>query len=110
MEKKFNFIKKLDFNDIDMTAPEKVISDILDQLSKETNGIICGKINAYNGPVMSYAQTGFSSLALAIGTADKEVDIQNDLFLNFEPFISSAHELRLFNETHSPPLSRQSLP
>lgn len=84
MEKKFNFIKKLDFNDIDMTAPEKVISDILDQLSKETNGIICGKINAYNGPVMSYAQTGFSSLALAIGTADKEVDIQNDLFLNFE--------------------------
>lgn len=41
MEKKFNFSEKLDFNDIDMTAPEKVISDILDQLSEETNGTHC---------------------------------------------------------------------
>lgn len=79
MEKKFNFSEKLDFNDIDMTAPEKVISDILDQLSKETNGIICGKIDAYSGPVMSYTKTGFSSLALTLGTADEEVDIQSDL-------------------------------
>lgn len=79
MENKFNFGDKLDFNDIDMTAPERVISDILVQLSKETNGIICGKIDAYNGHVMSYTKTGFSSLAITLGTADKEVDIQDDL-------------------------------
>lgn len=79
MEKIFNISDRLDFNDIDMTAPEKVISDVLDQLSKETNGIICGNIATYSGHVMSYTKTGFSSIALAIGPTDKEVDIQNDL-------------------------------
>lgn len=62
-----------------MTAPEKVVSEILTQLSKETKGIICGNITAYSGPVMSYTKAGFSSIAAAIGTADKEVDIQSDL-------------------------------
>lgn len=79
MEKKLNISEKLDFNDIDLTAPEKVISEILTQLNEETNGIICGDIVNYNGHVMSYTKTGLSSLAVAIGTADKDVDIQNDL-------------------------------
>ena len=29
MEKKLNISEKLDFNDIDLTAPEKVINEIL---------------------------------------------------------------------------------
>lgn len=78
MEKKLNISERLDFNDIDLTAPEKVISEILAQLSEETNGIICGNIAAYSGHVMSY-KTGFSSIADALGTADKEVNIQRDL-------------------------------
>ena len=32
MEKKLNISDKLDFNDIDLTAPEKVISEVLDQI------------------------------------------------------------------------------
>lgn len=79
MEKKLNISERLDFSDIDLTAPEKVISEILTQLSEETNGIICGNIETYSGHVMSYTKAGFSSLAIAIGSADKEVDIQNDL-------------------------------
>lgn len=79
MEKKLNISDKLDFSDIDLTAPEKVISEILAQLSEETNGIICGNIETYSGHVMSYTKAGFSSLAIAIGSAEKEVDIQNDL-------------------------------
>ena len=78
MEKKLNISEKLDFNDIDLTAPEKVISEILTQLNEETNGIICGNIVNYNGNVMSYTKANFSSLAAVIGS-DKEVDIQNDL-------------------------------
>lgn len=78
MEKKLNISEKLDFNDIDLTAPEKVISEILIQLNEETNGIICGDIVNYNGHVMSYTKANFSSLAAVIGS-DKEVDIQNDL-------------------------------
>ena len=79
MEKKLNISEKLDFNDIDLTAPEKVIAEILTQLTEETKGIICGNIVDYSGHVMSYTKAGFSQLAAAIGTADKEVDIQNDL-------------------------------
>ena len=79
MENKLNISERLDFNDIDLTAPEKVISEILTQLSEETKGIICGNISAYSGHVMSYTKAGFSSLAIAIGSADKEVDIQRDL-------------------------------
>lgn len=79
MEKRLNLSDRLDFNDIDLTAPEKVISEVLDQLSQETKGIICGNIDTYNGHVMSYTKTGFSSIAMAIGSVDKEVDIQSDL-------------------------------
>ncbi len=79
MEKKLNIGARLDFNDIDLTAPEKVISEVLTQLTEETNGIICGNISAYSGHVMSYTKAGFSSLSIAIGSADKEVDIQTEL-------------------------------
>lgn len=79
MENKLNISERLDFNDIDLTAPEKVISEILTQLSEETKGIICGNISAYSGHVMSYTKAGFSSLAISFGSADKEVDIQSDL-------------------------------
>lgn len=79
MVKKLNITERLDFNDIDLTAPEKVIEEVLTQVSEETNGIVLGKISSYNGHVMSYTQTGLSSLAVAIGTVDKEIDIQKDL-------------------------------
>lgn len=81
MENKLNISERLDFNDIDLTAPEKVISEILTQLSEETKGIICGNVDTYSGHVMSYTKIGFSSIAAAIGTGtvDREIDIQNDL-------------------------------
>lgn len=79
MEKKLNLSARLDFSDIDLTAPEKVISEILTQLTEETRGIICGNVSAYSGHVMSYTKAGFSSLAAVIGNADQEIDIQSDL-------------------------------
>lgn len=80
MEKKLNISERLDFTDIDLTAPEKVIDEVLIQLSQETNGIVLGKIEPYAGHVMSYTKAGLSAIALAIGsTTDKEVNIQNDL-------------------------------
>ena len=53
MENKFNFSDKLDFNDIDMTAPEKVIADILIQLSKETGFINLPFIYAFTPLIKS---------------------------------------------------------
>lgn len=80
MAKKLNINEKLDFNDIDLTAPEKVIEEVLAQLSEETNGIVLGKIAHYDGHVMSYTKSGLSAIALALDTAaQKEVNIQKDL-------------------------------
>lgn len=81
MSKKLNLSGKLDFTDIDLTAPEVVINELLEELPVETNGLICGKIQSYSGHIMSYTKSnGMEALAMAIGNAtDREVDIQTDL-------------------------------
>lgn len=81
MSNKLNLGGKLDFTDIDLTAPEVVINELLEELPVETNGLICGKIQSYSGHIMSYTiSNGMSSLALAFGNAtDRKVDIQSDL-------------------------------
>lgn len=81
MAKKLNLGEKLDFTDIDLTAPDIVINELLEQLPTETNGLICGKIQPYNGHIMSYTKkSGMASLAVTLGTVqEKEVDIQSQL-------------------------------
>ena len=86
MAKKLNLGEKLDFTDIDLTAPDIVINELLEQLPIETHGLICGKIQPYSGHIVSYTKkSGMTSLAVALGTVqDKEVDI----FFAFTPTIS----------------------
>ncbi len=79
MNNKLNFNGKLDFSDIDLTAPDKVIEEILAQLPRETNEIIFGKIQPYDGPVFSYKTVGFAGMAEALGTVSQNVDIQDKL-------------------------------
>lgn len=79
MNNDLNLKEKLDFSEIDLTAPEIVINELLTQLPKETNGLICGKIQEYDGHIMSYTKPGLSSIASAIGRTEQEIDIQNDL-------------------------------
>lgn len=80
MEKKLNLNEKLDFVEIDLTAPETVIDTLLKQLPVETNDLICGKIQPYSGPIMSYTKRStISSITAELGTANREVDIQEDL-------------------------------
>ncbi|MBE5075371.1 hypothetical protein [Anaerotignum lactatifermentans] len=79
MDKKLSFGEKLDFSDIDLTAPDKVIEEILLQLPEETRGIIRGEIQPYGGRVYSYTKTSFSGIAQALGSVEKTVSIQNDL-------------------------------
>ncbi len=81
MVKKLEISEKLDFSDIDLTAPDKVIENILLQLSCETNNIISGEIKAYNGKVFSYSyvKKGFASLAEELQDATKTFNVQDDL-------------------------------
>lgn len=79
MDKKFSFGKSLDFNDIDLTAPDKVIENILPRIPEETNHIIMGKIQLYSGHTFSYKKADFSGGKKAAGPAEKAADIQSNL-------------------------------
>lgn len=78
MNRKLNLNGKLDFTDIDLTAPDSVINELLNQLPGETNGMIYGKVQSYSGHVMSYTKSGISPIASVFGTTDKNVDIYNN--------------------------------
>lgn len=80
MSKKLNLSSKLDFSEMDLTAPDKVIEEILLQLPEETQNMIWGTITPYDGPVTSYT-TRTKSLAEVLGTINSEthVDIQDAL-------------------------------
>lgn len=79
MNKKINIFEKLDFNDIDLTAPDSIIEDISKQISEQTNGIITGTITPYDGHIFSYTKPGIGGLQSALGIADKTIDIQTTL-------------------------------
>lgn len=80
MSKELNLSGMLDFSDIDLTAPNKVVEEILVQLPKDTQNIISGRVVAYTGYVTSYSTTR-TSLAETLGTitTEKRVDIQESL-------------------------------
>lgn len=74
-----SIIDKLDFSDIDLTAPVRVVEEIMSRLSVESQGIIHGTIAKYDGPITSYTKAGWSALREALGTIDTTVDIQTTL-------------------------------
>lgn len=84
MSKKLNLSEMLDFSEVDLTAPDKVVEEILAQLPEVTQGIISGSIIEYDGRVTSYTITTKStaaSLAAALGpaTTEKRINIQDSL-------------------------------
>lgn len=80
MSKKLNLSGMLDFSEVDLTAPDKVVEEILSQLPEDTQNIISGSIVEYGGHVTSYTTTR-TSLAETLGTitTEKRVDIQDSL-------------------------------
>ena len=79
MSKELNLSSKLDFSEIDMTAPDKVIEEILLQLPKETQNVIYGTITPYEGPVASYSTRAALAAALATINTETKVNIQDSL-------------------------------
>lgn len=80
MDTKLNLTGKLDFNEIDLTAPEKVVAEILTELPGETNGIIHGNVAAYDGPVASEIKSSIASISRVLTAAEGiKVDIQDSL-------------------------------
>lgn len=97
MDKKFDFSTRLDFNDIDLTAPNVVVEEIASQIAESTNNIIHGTVAPYSGHVFSYTQKGGLGLSLALGTEDRRIDIQTTLGRQGE----EKHKYEFFLQTPS---------
>ena len=80
-KKKIDLSKELDFNDIDLTAPDIVIKEILSQIPEQTKNIISGKIESYSGYVKSHKRTVDSIVSIGRIFEPKEitVDVQDSL-------------------------------
>lgn len=86
-KKKINLSEKLNFDKIDLTAPEVVISEILSQIPEQTNNIVLGDIKNYDGHVKSYKEWRTNSFNLLSGSMKPEmvtVDIQNSLGATYD--------------------------
>lgn len=80
MSKSLNLKEKLNFNNVDLTAPDHVIQDVAAEIAKETDNIIEGKIETYDGPMFSYSRkSGVAALSAALSGALENVDIQDSL-------------------------------
>lgn len=80
MRKKFDIGSRLNFDPIDLTAPDKVIRNLCDQLSEETNGYVVAAIEEYNGKIESYTQkSSMATVAAMLGESEKKICIQNSL-------------------------------
>lgn len=82
MSKNLNLSGMLDFSEADLTAPDKVIEEILIQLPENTQNIIFGSIVKYDGYVTSCTTKNTAVAVIeALGTisAEKRVDIQKSL-------------------------------
>lgn len=81
MANRFDFTGILDFDEIDLTAPDMVIQEISKELSASTQNIITASIAPYSKHIFSHTESsGFASVAIALGTAtSKTVDIQDSL-------------------------------
>lgn len=78
MENRIDVKSKLDFSEMDLTAPDIVVDGIFAQLPGETNGLIFGSVQSYDGHIESYKTVSLSAISEALG-ATKEVNIQNSL-------------------------------
>lgn len=59
MRNKLNLDGMLDFSEMDLTAPEVVVQELLAQLPENTQQIVRGSIAKYDGHVTSYKSNNF---------------------------------------------------
>ena len=49
--------EKLSFDKVDLTAPDKVIKEVGNELSEITQGMVKCEVKEYDGPIRSFTQT-----------------------------------------------------
>lgn len=75
----FDLSNKLNFDEIDLTAPNIVVEKLVAQIEMVTKGIVKGTVKSYSGHIVSYRKPVLSGLQAVINGLDQEVDVQGSL-------------------------------
>ena len=77
---KIDLSSKLVFSEEDLTSPEIVVEKLISQIKDETNSMVFGKIDNYEGAIDSYTVPSFAEqISEALGRDRKNVDVQQEL-------------------------------
>ena len=77
---KLDFSRQLNFDNVDLTAPNIVIENIVSQIKDATNEIITGNVEPYKGLIFSNNNTHVvASIQAALAANSGSVDIQEKL-------------------------------
>ena len=84
MDRMLSLKEKLSFDKVDLTAPDKVIKEVGNELSEITQGMVKCEVKEYDGPIRSFTQTkevGTAALLTAFQTktVEQHIDIQSRL-------------------------------
>lgn len=84
MDHMLSLKEKLSFDKVDLTAPDKVIKEVGNELSEITQGMVKCEVKEYDGPIRSFTQTkevGTAALLTAFQTktVEQHIDIQSRL-------------------------------
>lgn len=77
MSVEINIKDKLNFEDIDLIAPEKIVEAYVKQIDEATNGIVKCTVNPYDGQIETYTTAPLRELVVI--TQETKHDIQKEL-------------------------------
>ena len=75
---KYNLNSDYNFEETEIIAPEKLVSDICSELTEITRGYVQGNIGEYDGEIFSFDKLSFAA-AFANLTATTRIDVQDKL-------------------------------
>lgn len=78
MEYDLGIRKRLNMEKPDLTPPEKILQNICEKISKETENAISGIVKEFDGPIRSYRQAPISETVTQFNKP-KEVNVQDTL-------------------------------
>lgn len=84
MKNMLSLKEKLNFDKVDLTPPDEVVTEMAAELEDATNSLVNCTVSPYTGPIRSYTETKTTGIGAALDvftprTIEERIDIQNEL-------------------------------
>ena len=84
MKNMLSLKEKLNFDKVDLTPPDEVVTEMAAELEDVTNSLVNCTVSPYTGPIRSYTETKTTGIGAALDvftprTIEERIDIQNEL-------------------------------